>query len=115
MRIVRHPILGDLPEAKQVTITVDGRPLAAREGEMIAAALTAGGIIRLRTTSKQQDGRGIFCAIGRCTDCVMEVDGRPNVRTCVTPVADGMVVNTQAGLGVWREGNAPAAPEGGAS
>lgn len=104
MRIVRHPILGDLPEAKQVTITVDGRPLAAREGEMIAAALTAAGISRLRTTSKQHDGRGIFCAIGRCTDCVMEVDGRPNVRTCVTPVAEGMVVNTQVGLGVWKGG-----------
>ena len=110
MRIIRHPILGELPEASQVTITVDGRPLAAREGEMIAAALIAAGIRRFRTTSKH-DSRGIFCAIGRCTDCVMEVDGRPNVRTCVTPVEDGMVVNTQAGLGVWTEGNAPAAPE----
>jgi hypothetical protein len=67
-----------------------------------ASALTAAGIKRFRTTSKGRDPRGIFCAIGRCTDCVMEVNGRPNVRTCVTPVEAGMKVNTQVGLGVWK-------------
>ncbi len=105
MRITHHPILGDLPEVKTVTITVDGAPLEAREGEMIAAALTAAGIKRLRTTSKTHDPRGVFCAIGRCTDCVMVVNGRANVRTCVTPVEDGMVVTTQEGLGVWEKGS----------
>jgi len=33
----------------------------------------------------------------------MIVDGVPNVRTCVTPVRDGMVVQTQKGLGEWGE------------
>ena len=47
--------------------------------------------------------RGIFCGIGRCTDCVMTVDGQPNVRTCVTPVRAGMKVETQQGLGKWGE------------
>ncbi len=102
MRIPHHPILGDAPPAKSVTILVDGRPVQALEGEMIASALTAAGIKRLRTTSKGHDPRGIFCAIGRCTDCVMEVNGRPNVRTCMTPVEDGMAVNTQIGLGAWK-------------
>ncbi len=102
MRILHHPILGDAPPARSVTILVDGRPIEALEGEMIASALTAAGIKRLRTTAKGQDPRGIFCAIGRCTDCVMEVNGRPNVRTCITPVAEGMKVNTQVGLGVWK-------------
>ncbi|MHB8947330.1 MAG: (2Fe-2S)-binding protein, partial [Bacillota bacterium] len=46
--------------------------------------------------------RGLFCAIGRCTDCVMTVDGVPNVRTCVTPVREGLRVETQRGLGEWR-------------
>ena len=102
MRILHHPILGEAPAARTVTIHVDGRPVQALEGEMIASALTAAGIKRLRTTSRGQDPRGIFCAIGRCTDCVMEVNGRPNVRTCVTPVEPGMRVNTQVGLGVWK-------------
>ncbi len=105
MRITRHPILGDLPEVKRVTITVDGASLEARQGEMIAAALAAAGIKRFRTTSKTHEPRGVFCAIGRCTDCVMVVNGRANVRTCVTPVEDGMVVTTQEGLGVWERGS----------
>jgi predicted molibdopterin-dependent oxidoreductase YjgC len=95
VRIIRHPILGDQPEAREVTIMVDGMPLTAREGEMIAAALTAAGIKRLRTTSKTHEPRGVFCAIGRCTDCVMRVDGTPSVRTCVTPARDGMVLESQ--------------------
>ena len=48
--------------------------------------------------SKEHKPRGIFCAIGRCTDCVMVVDGVPNVRTCITPLVAGMDVRTQYGV-----------------
>ena len=44
-----------------------------------------------------------FCAIGRCTDCVMVVDGKPNVRTCITPLAEGMTVETQYGVSNKKE------------
>ncbi len=103
VRIMQHPILGDLPAVKEITITVDGKPVHARDGEMIAAALLAAGIKRFRATSRTHEGRGVFCAIGRCTDCVMVVNGRSNVRTCVTPVEEGMVIATQSGLGVWKK------------
>ena len=33
----------------------------------------------------------------------MTVNGDPNVRTCVTPVEEGMIVETQNGLGTWEE------------
>ena len=102
-RIVDHPILGPLPEAREVTIHVDGRPVKAREGEPIAAALVAAGWVAFRRTEKRHEARGVFCAIGRCTDCVMTVDGTPNVRTCVTTVREGMRVETQEGLGEWEE------------
>jgi aerobic-type carbon monoxide dehydrogenase small subunit (CoxS/CutS family) len=52
-----------------------------------------------RYTKKHHETRGLFCGIGQCTDCVMEVDGVPNVRTCVTPVREGMIVVTQRGSG----------------
>ena len=32
----------------------------------------------------------------------MVVDGIPNVRTCITPVRDGMKIETQKGLGSWE-------------
>jgi predicted molibdopterin-dependent oxidoreductase YjgC len=104
VRIKEHPILGKLPESKEITIVVDGKKIKAYEGEMISAALIAAGMYTFRYTSKKMEPRGVFCAIGRCTDCVMEVNGRPNVRTCVTPVEDNMVINTQKGLGVWHGG-----------
>ena len=50
MRVEKHPILGDQPEAKMVTIIVDGKKIQAREGEMVAAALTAAGIRTFRKT-----------------------------------------------------------------
>ena len=67
------------------------------EDEPIAAALRAAGVMPHRHTVKRGEPRGIFCAIGRCTDCVMVVDGKPNVRTCMTPLKEGMQVQTQYG------------------
>ena len=101
MRIEKHPILDDLSGRKEVHIMVDGRKLWAYEGESIAAALFAAGIKVHRTTPKYHEPRGIFCNKGRCTDCIMKVDGRPNVRTCVAKVRDGMVVESLEGLGSW--------------
>jgi len=82
-------------ERKRVAIRVNGVEVEAYEGEPIAAALVAAGLKVFRTTRKRDEPRRIFCAIGRCTDCVMTVDGQPNVRTCVTPVRDGMIICTQ--------------------
>ncbi len=103
MRIKDHPILGKLEKVKEVTIYFNGKPIKAREGEPIASALYAAGIRVLRKTSLRGEPRGVFCAIGRCTDCVMVVDGVPNVRTCITPVREGMKVEFQEGLGKWKK------------
>ena len=100
-RILDHPVLGPLDERPVVHLTVDGRGVEAREGEPIAAALVAAGVRVFRKTGKRGEPRQLFCGIGRCTDCVMVVDGQPNVRTCVTAVREGMTVETQDGRGQW--------------
>ena len=105
LRVRKHPVLGTLSEARIVQITVDGHPLPAIEGEPILAALAAHGIRECRTTTHRDEPRWFYCGIGRCTDCVMIVDGIPNVRTCVTPVADGMRVERQKGAGHWSVGD----------
>jgi predicted molibdopterin-dependent oxidoreductase YjgC len=99
MRITSHPILGEAKEQRRLTFVFDGKEMTGLEGEPIAAALRAAGVMTHRYTKKRQSPRGVFCAIGRCTDCVMIVNGRPNVRTCVTPLEDGMIVRTQYGAG----------------
>lgn len=98
MRVRNHPILGPLKAGALVTIQVDGEAVEAVEGEPIPAALLAAGKTVFRYTRKLHGPRGVFCAIGRCTDCMMVVDGVPNVRTCVTPVRAGMKIQTQRGL-----------------
>ncbi|AWW26651.1 (2Fe-2S)-binding protein [Acetobacterium carbinolicum] len=102
MRITEHPILGESNKGRLVTFYFDGKPIEGYEAEPIAMALRAAGVMALRHTHKENTPRGIFCAIGRCTDCVMVVDGKPNVRTCVTPLVAGMTVLTQYGVGAKK-------------
>jgi predicted molibdopterin-dependent oxidoreductase YjgC len=97
MRIEKHPILGDIVKGKKVLFTMDGKDIEGFEGEPISVALKAAGLMVHRHTKKGSP-RGVFCAIGRCTDCVMVVNGKANVRTCVTPLMSGMVVQTQYGV-----------------
>ena len=82
-------------------IIVDGRPLRAFLGESVAVALLAAGKRTLRTTPRTSEPRGLYCGIGVCFDCVMVVDGQPNMRACQTRVRPGMCVETQAGPGTW--------------
>ena len=97
-RFDEHPILGTTERGRLVSFTYDGKTLQGYEGEPVAVALSAAGVKVHRYTAKRHEPRGVLCAIGRCTDCVMIVDGQPNVRTCVTPLHAGMKVQTQYGV-----------------
>ena len=88
----KEPIVGNRRKGKIAKIFFEGTELPAEEGEPIAVALLAAGIKDFRVTRKRREARGIYCANGRCTDCMMIVDGQPNVRTCITPVVNGMRV-----------------------
>ena len=79
-RFDEHPILGTTERGRLVSFTYDGKTLQGYEGEPVAVALSAAGVKVHRYTAKRHEPRGIFCAIGRCTDCVMVVDGVPNMR-----------------------------------
>lgn len=98
MRITHHPILGEPKKGKKVIFNFNGKNVEGYEGEPIAVALMNAGVWVHRYTKKRHDPRGLFCAIGRCTDCVMVVDGNINTRTCITPLKEGMDVWQQDGL-----------------
>ena len=97
-RITEHPILKSFEKGKTVSFEYDGKVLEGYEGEPVAIALKSNGVMIHRYTSRFHKPRGVFCAIGRCTDCVMVIDGKPNVRTCITPLKEGMKVQTQYGV-----------------
>ncbi len=91
MRIEEHPIL-DFKRGREIYFYYNGKKIRAYEGETIAAALHATGVKVLSKSLKLERQRGFFCGIGKCSSCLMKVDGVPNVRTCITLVKDGMVV-----------------------
>ena len=97
LRIERHPVTGeDFGNAPEVTIHVDGRPLTVRKGESLAAALWAAGILALRRDDVTDTDRGLYCGIGHCQECRVTLDGYENVRSCLTPVREGMRVSLSA-------------------
>ena len=98
MRIVDHPIL-TFPQQELVTFTLNGEKIEGKAGEPIAAALYAANIKVFRHSHERHRPRGLFCAIGNCSSCLMTVDGIPNVRVCVEPLRANMVVETQEGKG----------------
>ncbi|WP_041083818.1 (2Fe-2S)-binding protein [Thermotoga profunda] len=103
MRLIRqHPIL-EYRHGRKVKFTFDGQEMEGFEGEPIAAALHANGIRILSYTEKYNRPRGFFCAIGKCSSCFVIVDGVPNIRSCITPLKEGMVIKTQRGKGTFQQ------------
>ena len=102
MRITKHPVL-TFERKNEVIFVFEGKDYKGYEGEPIAVALHANGIKVLR---EEHRPRGLFCAIGNCSSCLMEVNGEANVRVCVEPLRNGMVIKMQKGKGTFLGGGA---------
>ncbi len=98
MRIDKHPIL-DFSSRKKIRFTFEGKEQYGFEGDTIASALHALGVKHLSDSIHKKRPRGFYCAIGNCASCNMIVDGIPNVRTCITPLKEGVDVRMQEGKG----------------
>jgi sarcosine oxidase subunit alpha len=98
MRITRSdPELPIAERGAPITVKIDGRPVTAYAGETVAALLLAEGIRTFRHTARNGQPRSMFCGIGICYDCLVTIDGVPNIRACVTGLTPGMAIETQAG------------------
>ncbi|WP_028776993.1 (2Fe-2S)-binding protein [Shimazuella kribbensis] len=91
LRIVNHPLIKK-GEQKRISFTFNGESLEGLEGEPIAAALLAHGIRILRRHEESGSNRGLYCAIGHCMECRVDVQGKGQVRACLTPIVEGMEV-----------------------
>ena len=80
-----------------VRFQVDGRSIEAREGDSVAAALLASGLVQARSTPVSNAPRGPYCMMGVCFDCLMAIDGVGSRQACLVPVREGMQVRTQHG------------------
>jgi len=77
------------------TFHFDRREIPARRGDTIATALYRAGVRVFSRSFKYHRPRGLLCGVGRCPNCLMQVDDTPNVRACVTPAEPGQQVRHQ--------------------
>jgi aerobic-type carbon monoxide dehydrogenase small subunit (CoxS/CutS family) len=78
-------------------ITVDDHPLTAYPGEMLSTVLLAAGQKTFRFSQTLGEPRGLYCGMGVCFDCLVTVNGRANVRACVTLAQPNDKVDIQHG------------------
>src|ERR1700722_614425 len=83
----------------RVTVTRDGEPIEAEEGEPLAASLLAASKISFARSPKFHRPRGPACMRAACDGCLARVDDVPNVMTCLHPAREGTRVQVQNTLG----------------
>ena len=88
-----------LDRNREVTFSFYGKPVRAFEGDTFGSALYASGQRVFSRSFKYHRPRGLLCCSGSCANCMMTVDGVPNVRICAEPVREGAVVRPQNVLG----------------
>ncbi|TCO30424.1 pyruvate/2-oxoglutarate dehydrogenase complex dihydrolipoamide dehydrogenase (E3) component [Kribbella steppae] len=87
----------DLGTPEAVHITVDGEPVNASAGQTVAAVMLTNGRDSWRTTRNAGRPRGVFCGIGACYDCLVVVNGIPDIRACQRTIHPGDAITTQQG------------------
>ncbi|GBC75426.1 Sarcosine oxidase subunit alpha [archaeon HR06] len=80
---------------KKVRFWFNGKSYEAYEGDTIASALYSAGKYIFSRSFKYHRARGLLCLSGRCPNCLVEVDGQPNIPACITLVKDGMRIKGQ--------------------
>lgn len=79
-----------------VRISFEGKAMDVPAGISVAAAVL-GHAHPHGTCRNGADGseRNPFCLMGVCFECMMEINGQPNVQSCLVAVEEGMVVARQ--------------------
>lgn len=88
---------GELHEHETIPFDFEGERLSGRCGESVAAALIAAGIRTLRLT-RRDEPRGLFCGMGVCQECLVEIDGVSNQRACMTKLERPLSIRRQGHL-----------------
>jgi sarcosine oxidase, subunit alpha len=97
MRLAPQP-REQIDRSSRVIFTLDGLPYGGFAGDTFGSALYAAGQRIFSRSFKYHRPRGLLCCSGHCPNCLMTVDGVPNVRVCVEPARAGAVLE---GQNVW--------------
>ncbi len=78
-----------------VLFAFNGKAVAAKPGDTVATALYRSGVRTFTHSYEHGRPRGLLCLTGSCPNCMVNVDGIPNVRSCTVPVRAGLTVLSQ--------------------
>ncbi len=78
-----------------VELNLDGQPVSVPAGISVAAALLYLDAKPIRRTAVSDSPRAPYCMMGVCFDCLIEIDGQPNLQACQVNVARGMQIRRQ--------------------
>lgn len=96
-RILDHKILG--PKKNMIVpFQWNNETYYGSAGESITASLLANDIRTLRYHERDGAPRGLYCNIGHCSECRVAIDGRQNIRACLTPLEKNMEIVRQGAL-----------------
>jgi sarcosine oxidase subunit alpha len=84
-----------IDRTQTITFTFEGKEYTAHPGDTIASALAANGVGVISRSFKYHRPRGLLCCAGHCPNCLVQVGDVPNVRACIQPLEDGMIVEPQ--------------------
>jgi sarcosine oxidase subunit alpha len=80
---------------RPISFRFERRTISAFEGDTVGSALAAARVSITSRSFKYHRPRGLQCMTGSCPNCLMQIDGIPNVRACTEPVREGMRVERQ--------------------
>jgi predicted molibdopterin-dependent oxidoreductase YjgC len=84
--------IGSIERKEKLTLTVNGSNITAYKGETLLAALIATGYKKMKKSPLKNEPRGALCGMGVCFECIVTVNGTPNIRSCMTEVENNMKV-----------------------
>jgi D-hydroxyproline dehydrogenase subunit gamma len=77
----------------QITVTVNGAPVAVSSGATVAVAMVLAGLAC--RTSVSGEPRGPLCGMGICFECRVAIGGIRHCRSCQVLCEQGMQVTTE--------------------
>lgn len=90
-----NELTGVVDTTERLTFTFNRKKYSGFKGDTIASALYREGVRVFSRSFKYHRPRGLMCLSGSCPNCMVNVDGTPNLRACVTPLEPGAQVTSQ--------------------
>ncbi len=78
----------------KISFSFENKAFVGEPGDSVASAMVRNAQLICRRND-EGDGRGIFCGMGVCNECAVEIDGKPGVLSCMTALKTGMNVEIQ--------------------